>query len=73
MFGASTPFSKLLVGEMSPWLLAGLLYLESGVGQAAARLVRNGGLTPSELVKGGSPRPWIGHDADHSRRVFVTI
>jgi len=27
LFGASTPFAKLLVGEMSPWLLAGLLYL----------------------------------------------
>jgi len=52
-------------------VLAGLLYLGSGMGQAAARLVRNGGLKPSWLVKGGSPRPWIGHDADHSRRAFV--
>ena len=33
LFGASTPFAKLLVGEMSPWLLAGLLYLGSGLGQ----------------------------------------
>ena len=41
LFGASTPFAKLLVGEMSPWLLAGLLYLGSGLGLAVARLVRD--------------------------------
>ncbi|WP_341650192.1 hypothetical protein [Thauera humireducens] len=33
LFGASTPLAKLLVGEMSPWLLAGLLYF----GRARAR------------------------------------
>lgn len=27
LFGASTPFSKLLLGEVGPQLLAGLLYL----------------------------------------------
>ncbi|MBI1331211.1 MAG: EamA family transporter [Alphaproteobacteria bacterium] len=33
LFGASTPFAKLLLGqEVSPWLLAGLLYLGSGSG-----------------------------------------
>ena len=32
LFGASTPFAKLLLGEMPPMLLAGLLYLGSGVG-----------------------------------------
>ena len=33
LFGASTPFAKLLLGDgVSPWLLAGLLYLGSGVG-----------------------------------------
>jgi drug/metabolite transporter (DMT)-like permease len=32
LFGASTPFSKLLVGHISPMLLAGILYLSSGVG-----------------------------------------
>jgi drug/metabolite transporter (DMT)-like permease len=35
LFGASTPFAKLLLGEnVSPWLLAGLLYLGSGTGLA---------------------------------------
>lgn len=32
LFGASTPFAKLLVGRTDPVLLAGLLYLGSGVG-----------------------------------------
>jgi drug/metabolite transporter (DMT)-like permease len=32
LFGASTPLAKLLLGEASPWLLAGLLYLGSGLG-----------------------------------------
>jgi len=30
LFGASTPFAKILVGELSPVLLAALLYLGSG-------------------------------------------
>ncbi|HUX30222.1 MAG TPA: hypothetical protein VMV78_06295 [Thiobacillus sp.] len=34
LFGASTPLVKLLVGELSPLLLAGLLYLGSGLGLA---------------------------------------
>jgi drug/metabolite transporter (DMT)-like permease len=40
LFGASTPFAKLLVGNVSPILLAGLLYLGSGVGLWAIRLLR---------------------------------
>ena len=32
LFGASTPFAKLLVGNLPPILLAGLLYLGSGIG-----------------------------------------
>ena len=32
LFGASTPFSKLLLGSVDPILLAGLLYLGSGIG-----------------------------------------
>jgi drug/metabolite transporter (DMT)-like permease len=35
LFGASTPFSKLLLGRISPLLLAGMLYLGSGIGLAA--------------------------------------
>ncbi len=32
LFGASTPIAKLLVGEIGPVMLAGLLYAGSGVG-----------------------------------------
>ena len=34
LFGASTPAAKVLVGELHPVLLAGLLYLGSGIGLA---------------------------------------
>ncbi|TAL76509.1 MAG: DMT family transporter [Burkholderiaceae bacterium] len=40
LFGASTPFAKQLVGSMPPVLLAGLLYLGSGVGLWAFRILR---------------------------------
>ena len=39
LFGAGTPFAKLLLGPVSPWLLAGLLYLGSGIGLAIWRLL----------------------------------
>ena len=37
LFGASTPLAKLLVGEISPWMLAGLFYLGSGIGLSVYR------------------------------------
>jgi drug/metabolite transporter (DMT)-like permease len=40
LFGASTPLAKLLTGDLSPLLLAGLLYLGSGLGLGALLLVR---------------------------------
>ncbi len=44
LFGASTPFAKLLSSEISPTLLAGLLYLGSGVGLWGIRLLRDRGV-----------------------------
>lgn len=41
LFGASTPLAKQLLRDTSPMLLAGLLYLGSGVGLSAARLLRD--------------------------------
>ena len=52
LFGASTPFAKLLLGEIHPVLLGGLLYLGSGIGLALFRLIRDRGWTPSLLVSG---------------------
>jgi hypothetical protein len=31
LFGISTPIAQLLLGGTTPWLLAGLLYLGSGI------------------------------------------
>ena len=41
LFGASTPFAKVLLGHgLSPQLLAGLFYLGSGVGLSGVLIVR---------------------------------
>lgn len=53
LFGASTPIAKLLLGEMSPLVLAGLLYLGSGLGLAAWRLLRPpGAQQEAKLARG---------------------
>ncbi len=58
LFGASTPFAKQLLGtglpSWSPFLLAGLLYLGSGLGLTLVRLVRDKGWAPSGLP----PQEW---------------
>jgi drug/metabolite transporter (DMT)-like permease len=43
LFGASTPFAKALLGALAPILLAGLLYLGSGLGLWIVRMVRDRG------------------------------
>jgi drug/metabolite transporter (DMT)-like permease len=40
LFGASTPFAKLLLGTVDRWLMAGLLYLGSGLGLAVIHVSR---------------------------------
>jgi drug/metabolite transporter (DMT)-like permease len=40
LFGAGTPLAKLLLMDVSPWMLAGLLYTGSGVGLGIVRLIR---------------------------------
>lgn len=42
LFGASTPIAKSLLADTSPLVLAGLLYIGSGVGLTLIRLVRDG-------------------------------
>jgi drug/metabolite transporter (DMT)-like permease len=49
LFGGSTPFAKLLARDVSPVLLAGLLYLGSGVGLWAVRLARDRGFAAVNL------------------------
>jgi len=50
LFGLSAPIAKHLLGEVSPQVLAGLLYLGSGVGLSAWRVVR-----PSDNEAPSSP------------------
>ena len=57
LFGGSTPFVKLLIGDSSPLLVAGLLYLGSGLGLAVARLLRDQGWQASGLS--GADQPWF--------------
>jgi drug/metabolite transporter (DMT)-like permease len=57
LFGASTPFAKRLIVDLHPVLLAGLLYLGSGLGLSLARIARDGGLKPSGLPK--NQWPWL--------------
>src|SRR5689334_23871526 len=59
LFGASTPLAKLLVGAMTPLVLAGVLYLGSGIGLGAwlalRRLFRPG--RAPQLARGDWP--WL--------------
>ena len=61
LFGASTPFAKLLLGDgISPWLLAGLLYLGSGIGLGIIHLARRGlGLASAEAPLRRADMPWL--------------
>src|SRR5581483_1250278 len=61
LFGASTPFAKLLVGRIDPVLLASLLYFGSGAGltlwMLASRLVRRGATREAALTR--ADLPWL--------------
>jgi len=60
LFGASTPFAKLLIGSVDPWLLAGLLYLASGVGLALVLAFRRVlGLASREAPLRRRDLPWL--------------
>ncbi len=55
LFGSGTPIAKLLLFGINPWLLAGLLYLGSGLGLALYRFATRapaGKLLPGEW-------PWL--------------
>ena len=57
LFGLSTPCAKLLLGEIPPLLLAGLLYAGSGLGLSLVRL-----LTPASADEARITRadvPWL--------------
>ena len=61
LFGASTPFAKLLLGSVDPWLMAGLLYLGAGLGLAVLHVSRGVLRLPAiEAPLRRSDVPWLG-------------
>jgi drug/metabolite transporter (DMT)-like permease len=60
LFGASTPIAKLLLGVTDPLLLAGLLYLGSGVGLALVTAAGHSlGLVRPEAPLRAREVPWL--------------
>lgn len=59
LFGASTPFAKLLLGNVTPLALAGLLYLGSGLGLLAVRVL---GRLSAKAARRSKEAPLSGHD-----------
>jgi len=51
LFGLTTPIAKQLLSGAQPFLIAGLLYLGSGIGVSALRLISDGRWTPTGLTK----------------------
>ncbi len=60
LFGASAPVSKLLLGQVDPWLLAGVLYLGAGIGLAVIHWGRSRiGLESPEAPLRRADMPWL--------------
>jgi len=62
LFGSSTPLAKLLVGSVSPVILAGLLYAGSGVGLALWMIFRkivSPQTSQTEAGLGRKDLPWL--------------
>jgi drug/metabolite transporter (DMT)-like permease len=57
LFGASTPFAKLVAGHVPALSLAGLLYMGSGLGLSVARVLRDRGFSATGLAP--SEWPWL--------------
>jgi drug/metabolite transporter (DMT)-like permease len=60
LFGLSTPFAKLIGASLDAFLLAGLLYLGSGIGLAAFAIVRRAaGVAQHEAPLASRDMPWM--------------
>jgi drug/metabolite transporter (DMT)-like permease len=57
LFGIGTPLAKSLLGETAPWLLAGLLYLGSGLGLFGLRMLKG---RRSRVALKPSEAAWLG-------------
>lgn len=60
LFGASTPFAKLLLGVLDPQMLAGAMYLGAGVGLAVVHAGRAAfGIAAPEAPLRRADFPWL--------------
>lgn len=59
LFGASTPLAKMLIGQITPVMLAGLLYLGSGLGLSAWMLLRRLRHTSERADLSRADLPWL--------------
>ncbi len=60
LFGIATPFSKLLIGQVDPQMLAGLLYLGAGIGLAGVHFGRGAlGVPAPEASLKQADLPWL--------------
>jgi drug/metabolite transporter (DMT)-like permease len=61
LFGLSTPLAKRLLPSTDPWLLAGVLYLGSGLGLSLYRLASRGRRNPQakEAPLGRADLAWF--------------
>ncbi len=61
LFGASTPVAKSLLPQVAPVLMAGLLYLGSGLGLGVYRLIRSrtSAAGPREAALTSKDLPWL--------------
>lgn len=62
LFGASAPLAKLLLGEIQPVMLAGLLYLGSGIGLGLLHIASRWKTKPAtaEAALTGKDYAWLG-------------
>jgi drug/metabolite transporter (DMT)-like permease len=63
LFGASTPFAKILVGQIAPIMLAGLLYFGSGLGLLTwfcLRSMTQRGQRATHARLPATDLPWLG-------------
>jgi drug/metabolite transporter (DMT)-like permease len=57
LFGATTPVAKQLLAATHPLLIAGLLYVGSGLGVSVLRIIQDRGWSPTGLTR--SDWPWL--------------
>lgn len=62
LFGAATPVAKALLGSMSPFMVAGLFYLGSGIGLGVGIIVRRLRRPAAQADRSSIPKselPWL--------------